>query len=148
MPFLDDASVTRTGTDAPLTLHPDRLLPSEPGVRAIARRLYKAVQELPLICPHGPSIRACCSRTSASSNGIGVTLDGLLDPQRRLDRIRMCVGVQLGDQPLGIVGRNGDAIEAQHAASVVRQQPRQALLSSVWSNGVGVDPLRGTSMRS
>ena len=37
----------------PLELHPDRLLPSEPGVRAIARRLYEAVRELPLISPHG-----------------------------------------------------------------------------------------------
>src|SRR5437868_10557163 len=37
----------------PLELHPDWLLPSEPGVRAIARRLYEAVRELPLISPHG-----------------------------------------------------------------------------------------------
>src|SRR6202022_1562417 len=37
----------------PLELHPDRLLPSEPGVRATARRLYEAVRELPLISPHG-----------------------------------------------------------------------------------------------
>ena len=37
----------------PLELHADRLLPSEPGVRAIARRLYEAVRELPLISPHG-----------------------------------------------------------------------------------------------
>ncbi len=34
-------------------MHPDRLLPAEPGVRAIARRLYDAVAGLPLICPHG-----------------------------------------------------------------------------------------------
>ena len=36
-----------------LRLHPDRLLPTEPGVRAIARRLYDAVRELPIISPHG-----------------------------------------------------------------------------------------------
>jgi glucuronate isomerase len=36
-----------------LTLHPDRLLPPEPGVRAIARRLYEAVRDLPIISPHG-----------------------------------------------------------------------------------------------
>jgi glucuronate isomerase len=36
-----------------LRLHPDRLLPSEPGVRAIARRLYAAVRELPIVSPHG-----------------------------------------------------------------------------------------------
>jgi len=34
-------------------MHPDRLLPAEPGVRAIARELYAAVRELPVISPHG-----------------------------------------------------------------------------------------------
>ena len=37
----------------PLELHPDRLFPVDPTVRAIARELYDAVGELPLICPHG-----------------------------------------------------------------------------------------------
>jgi glucuronate isomerase len=40
-------------TAASLKLHPDRLLPAEPSVRAIARRLYEAVRDLPLISPHG-----------------------------------------------------------------------------------------------
>jgi len=40
-------------TVVPLRLHPDRLLPADPGVRAIARRLYAAVRELPVISPHG-----------------------------------------------------------------------------------------------
>jgi glucuronate isomerase len=38
---------------ATLTLHADRLLPTEPGLRDIARRLYGAVRELPIISPHG-----------------------------------------------------------------------------------------------
>jgi glucuronate isomerase len=37
----------------PLRLHPDRLLPPDPGVRAIARRLYDAVRDLPILSPHG-----------------------------------------------------------------------------------------------
>ena len=40
-------------TPASLELHPDRLLPAEPGVRAIARRLYEAVRALPIVSPHG-----------------------------------------------------------------------------------------------
>jgi glucuronate isomerase len=36
-----------------LALHPDRLLPADPAVRAIARRLYAAVRDLPIISPHG-----------------------------------------------------------------------------------------------
>jgi len=38
---------------APLSLHPDRLLPPDPAVRAIARRLHGAVSDLPLVSPHG-----------------------------------------------------------------------------------------------
>jgi glucuronate isomerase len=38
---------------ATLTLHPDRLLPAEPGVRDIARRLYAEVRDLPIVSPHG-----------------------------------------------------------------------------------------------
>jgi glucuronate isomerase len=37
----------------PLTLHPDRLLPADPGTRTVARRLYDAVRDLPIISPHG-----------------------------------------------------------------------------------------------
>jgi glucuronate isomerase len=41
-------------TPAPgLRLHPERLLPPEPGVRSIARRLYQAVRDLPILSPHG-----------------------------------------------------------------------------------------------
>ena len=36
-----------------LGLHPDRLLPSEPGLRSTARRLYDSVKGLPIISPHG-----------------------------------------------------------------------------------------------
>jgi glucuronate isomerase len=42
-----------THTVVPLRLHRDRLLPPEPGVRALARRLYEATRELPVISPHG-----------------------------------------------------------------------------------------------
>lgn len=43
------------GTDRgpSLRLHPDRLLPADPGTRDIARRLYEAVADLPILSPHG-----------------------------------------------------------------------------------------------
>jgi len=34
-------------------LHPDRLLPSLPDTRAIARRLYDGIKDLPIVSPHG-----------------------------------------------------------------------------------------------
>src|SRR6188508_1895795 len=46
---------TTAATSPPpaLSLHPDRLLPAEPGVRSIAQRLYGAVADLPIVSPHG-----------------------------------------------------------------------------------------------
>jgi glucuronate isomerase len=38
---------------APLGPSPDRLLPPDPDVRGIARRLYDAVRGLPIVSPHG-----------------------------------------------------------------------------------------------
>ncbi len=34
-------------------LHPDRLLPADPGVRGLAHRLYEHVRGLPIVSPHG-----------------------------------------------------------------------------------------------
>ncbi len=34
-------------------LHPDRLLPADPGVRRIARTLYQSTKALPIVSPHG-----------------------------------------------------------------------------------------------
>ncbi|HET6550935.1 MAG TPA: glucuronate isomerase [Solirubrobacter sp.] len=34
-------------------LHPDRLLPVDPDTRAVARRLYEAIRDLPIVSPHG-----------------------------------------------------------------------------------------------
>lgn len=34
-------------------LHPDRLLPSDPATRKLARELYDSVRDLPIISPHG-----------------------------------------------------------------------------------------------
>ena len=39
-------------TQASLDVHPDRLLPTQPEVRDVARRLYAATKDLPIISPH------------------------------------------------------------------------------------------------
>lgn len=36
-----------------MALHPDRLFPGEPSIRAVARRLYQSVAALPILSPHG-----------------------------------------------------------------------------------------------
>jgi glucuronate isomerase len=37
----------------PLDLHPDRLFPSDPATRDLARRLHATVRDLPIVSPHG-----------------------------------------------------------------------------------------------
>jgi len=39
--------------DSALALHRDRLLPVDPAERDVARRLYDAVRDLPIVSPHG-----------------------------------------------------------------------------------------------
>src|ERR1700750_1838863 len=34
-------------------LNPDRLFPPDPETRAIARRIYSSIRDLPLLSPHG-----------------------------------------------------------------------------------------------
>ncbi|WP_110852814.1 glucuronate isomerase [Georgenia satyanarayanai] len=41
-----------SATQASLDVHPDRLLPTQPEVRDVARRLYAATKDLPIISPH------------------------------------------------------------------------------------------------
>ena len=50
------SATTRAARDAPripMNLHPDRLFPADPATRALARRLYDAVKNLPIVSPHG-----------------------------------------------------------------------------------------------
>src|ERR1019366_5075765 len=48
-----DTMIVMLSHPTSLALHPDRLLPVDPAVRLIARRLYAAVRDLPIISPHG-----------------------------------------------------------------------------------------------
>ena len=79
---------TLHSTGMALALHPDRLLPAEPGVRAIARELYGAVRELPVISPHGHvDPRAAARRRAIRRPGIPA---GDAGPLR--DAAAACVG--------------------------------------------------------
>ena len=42
-----------TAAPAPLTLHPDRALPTDPRQRDVARQIYAATRSLPIISMHG-----------------------------------------------------------------------------------------------
>ena len=85
----------------PLLQHPDRLLPAEPSVRAIARRLYQSVSALPILSPHGHTDPAWFATNANWSNPTEL----LLAPDHYLFRMLYSQGVPLED--LGVASRSG-----------------------------------------
>jgi glucuronate isomerase len=83
----------------PLVLDDDRLLPSDPGVRAIARRLYAGVRALPIISPHGHTDPAWFATDAPFSNATEL----LLAPDHYLYRMLFSQGVGL--ERLGVASR-------------------------------------------
>ena len=80
-----------------LELHPDRLLPAEPGTRAIARELYAAVRQLPIISPHGHTD----PEWFASDANFGNAAQLLLHPDHYVFRMLYSQGVALADLGIG-----------------------------------------------
>jgi glucuronate isomerase len=86
-----------------LVLHADRLFPADPAVRAIARRLYGAVQDLPIISPHGHTDPAWFADNEPFSNAAEL----LLAPDHYLYRMLYSQGVPLAS--LGVPSRKDDS---------------------------------------
>jgi glucuronate isomerase len=84
-----------------LVLHPDRLFSADPAVRAIARRLYGAVQNLPIISPHGHTDPSWFADNESFSNATEL----LLAPDHYLYRMLYSQGASL--ESLGVANRKG-----------------------------------------
>ena len=110
----------------PLELHPDRLFPVEPIVRSIARELYDAVRELPLICPHGhvDPHRLAFDHPFENPTSLLVTSD------HYVTRLLHASGI-----PLDELGVGDDALSEDRARSIWR------LFCGHW------DAYRGTAVR-
>ena len=93
--------MTGDGMTRPLHLHPDRLFPADPGIRDLARALYRTVSDLPIVSPHGHTDPAWF----ATNETFGNATDLLLVPDHYVFRMLYSQGVALED--LGI-GRAGD----------------------------------------
>ena len=74
-----------------LVLHEDRLFPADPAVRAVARSLYAAVRDLPIISPHGHTD----PRWFAENQPFPNAADLLLAPDHYLYRMLYSQGVPL-----------------------------------------------------
>jgi glucuronate isomerase len=89
----------------PLSLHPDRLFPADPGTRSIARRLYAGVSELPIVSPHGHTDPAWFATNAHFTDPAAL----LVVPDHYLFRMLYSQGVPL--EALGIAPVDGGAVE-------------------------------------
>ncbi|MFU0506282.1 glucuronate isomerase [Pseudaminobacter sp. NGMCC 1.201702] len=88
-----------------MALHPDRLFPVEPEARAITRRLYDGIAELPIVSPHGHTEPAWYATDAAFPDP--ATL--FVKPDHYVTRMLYSQGVKL--EALGIQRRDGGAVE-------------------------------------
>lgn len=75
----------------PLSLHPDRLFPTDPTVRAIARTLFSAVEHLPIVSPHGHTDPSWFAGNAPFGNATEL----LLQPDHYLFRMLYSQGISL-----------------------------------------------------
>ena len=84
-------------TLAPLLRHADRLLPAEPGIRAVARRIYDAVRDLPILSPHGH----VDARMLADDVPFADPATLLVTPDHYVTRLLHAGGIPLADLGVG-----------------------------------------------
>ena len=94
----------------PLTLHPDRALPPDPGVRALARAVYQHTCDLPLVCLHGHVEAEVFADDAAFVDPAGL----LITPDHYVTRMLASQGVDLAD--LGVPRLDGAPVESDPRA--------------------------------
>lgn len=82
---------------AALRPHPDRLFPADTGTRAIARRLFKTVESLPIVSPHGHLDAAML----AADEPLGDPAAVLITSDHYVTRLLHASGVPLSDLGVG-----------------------------------------------
>ena len=122
-----------------LTLHADRLFPTDRDVRAIARRLYDAVADLPIISPHGHTD----PRWWATDDLFGNATELLLHPDHYVFRMLYSQGVPL--EALGIRNPDADPRESWRLFAeryhLFRGTPTRMWLDWVFSVTFGIEVL-------
>jgi glucuronate isomerase len=86
-------------------LHPDRLFPADPATRDLARRLYAAVKDLPIVSPHGHTD----PQWFADDTPFGNASSLFITPDHYVFRMLYSQGIRLED--LGIPRRDGGPVE-------------------------------------
>ena len=81
----------------PLTLDPDRLLPTDAAVRPLARSLYEGVRELPIISPHGHVPAQWLAEDTPFTDPTSL----LITPDHYVNRLLHAHGVELSELGVG-----------------------------------------------
>lgn len=89
----------------PLTLHPDRLFSADPTQRAIARRLYNEIKDLPIVSPHGHTD----PQWFADNTSFGNATELLIRPDHYVFRMMYSLGVPM--EALGIRTKDSTPVE-------------------------------------
>ncbi|WP_445428671.1 glucuronate isomerase [Alishewanella sp. HL-SH05] len=92
----------------PLELHPDRLFPADPVVRAIAQRLYAQIKDLPIVSPHGHTDPRWFADDANFENATAL----LLLPDHYVFRMLYSQGIKL--EALGIRRKDGAVVESDY----------------------------------
>ncbi len=121
----------------PLVLHPDRLMPADPGTRAVARELYASVAALPIVSPHGHTD----PRWFAGNGSFGNATELLLVPDHYVFRMLYSQGVALEDLGVGKSGADPRAAWRLFAEryQLFRGTPSRFWLDWVFAQGFGID---------
>lgn len=121
----------------PLLLHPDRLFPADPDIRAITRRLYDAVAHLPILSPHGHTD----PEWFATNAPFGNATELLIHPDHYVFRMLYSQGVSL--ESLGIGNAQADPRESWRLFAqryhLFRGTPSRIWLDWVFAEGFGID---------
>ncbi|MBS0328028.1 MAG: glucuronate isomerase [Proteobacteria bacterium] len=88
----------------PLVLDPDRLFPSDPATRAVARALYDSVRDLPIVSPHGHTE----ARWFADNAPFPDPAALFIVPDHYVFRMLYSQGVSMDD--LGVPARDGSRL--------------------------------------
>lgn len=121
----------------PLALNPDRLLPSDPGQRDIARRLYAEVVGLPIISPHGHTDPSWFADNAPFGNAAEL----LLHPDHYVFRMLYSQGVSL--DALGIRNPAADPRESWRLFAeryhLFRGTPSRMWMDWVFAEAFGIE---------
>jgi glucuronate isomerase len=88
-----------------MLIHEDRLFPADPATRAVARRLYQPIRDLPIVSPHGHTD----PRWYAENEPFPDPARLFVVPDHYVFRMLYSQGVRMED--LGIRRRDGGAVE-------------------------------------